>query len=356
MKKLILVLGLLMMIFLVAGVLAENQTHVLSDQKLLDYAKSDFNKSQMMFKDIILGNYNTFPIRVTFPCSDVCPDATIRIIRYDVNLSECNNVGGEIKTILVPVAIAVMGEDFCFPKIIVENNIYDFVDNLTCIIEPGKAYYPGTEKCCGELKSILHESYYDENCNELEGLAGAPICAPCGNGKCESQYGEDKCNCAEDCKEDCTKNENNQSCCKNGTCIRIFDDGLPSACSDGSLPKFSGCDADCKPIVECNNSCTSNKNCWDKYQNCYYICDNQTCKIIFTESEIRLPDYPNCSQGQQGIDINEPQDVICAPDKKQCADGSYVERAGFDCEFMPCPVEKVGFFERIINWFKNLFS
>jgi len=225
---------------------------------------------------------------------------------------------------------------------------------LTCITEPGKAYYPGTEKCCGDLKSILPESYYDNSCNELD-VVGAPICAPCGNGKCESQYGEDKCNCASDCKNGC-ENKNN-SCCKDGNCLALFYDGLPSACSDGSLPTFSGCDADCKPIAGCDSlECDTSKDCWDKYQNCYWTCSNKTCKVIFTESEIKLPEYPNCSQGQ-GIDLNYPQDVLCAPDKKQCADGSYVERAGFDCEFMPClSGEKVGFLGRIFNWFKNLFS
>jgi hypothetical protein len=152
-------------------------------------------------------------------------------------------------------------------------------------------------------------------------------------------------------------NVDGTSCCNNETCTGLFEEGFPSACSDGNLPEFAGCDADCKPIAKCSkNECNISKDCWDKYQNCYYACNNQTCNLILTESEIRLPEYPNCSQGQ-GIDINEPQDVICAPDKKQCADGSYVERAGFDCEFMAClSGEKVGFFERIFSWFKDIFS
>ena len=107
------------------------QGNALSDQQLLEYAQSDFNQSEMMFKDIILGTYNNFPIRVTFPCSDVCPQATIRIIRYDVNISECSNPDGVIKAIRVPVGIGVMAQDFCFPKVIVDNNLYNFVNKTS---------------------------------------------------------------------------------------------------------------------------------------------------------------------------------------------------------------------------------
>ncbi|MBU4069991.1 MAG: hypothetical protein KJ646_03330 [Nanoarchaeota archaeon] len=76
-------------------------------------------------------------------------------------------------------------------------------DNIkTCILEPGKAYYPGTEKCCGDLKSIFGSELEDGRCwctEEDNSCVGAPICAPCGNGECENEYGEDKCNCPEDC-------------------------------------------------------------------------------------------------------------------------------------------------------------
>ncbi|MBR9702361.1 hypothetical protein GOV13_05570 [Candidatus Pacearchaeota archaeon] len=75
-------------------------------------------------------------------------------------------------------------------------------DSKTCIVEPGKAYYPGTEKCCGDLKSIFGSELEDGRCWCIEdnnNCGGAPICAPCGNGNCENEYNEDKCNCPEDC-------------------------------------------------------------------------------------------------------------------------------------------------------------
>lgn len=118
----------LLAIFMFSGCI-QDTTQSLSDAKLLEYAKSSFDKGQMMGKDLNIGYHNGIPVRVTFPCSDVCPNYTIRIIRYDVNLSQCAAAGGEVKAILVPVAIAVMPKEFCFPKIIVANDIYEFVES-----------------------------------------------------------------------------------------------------------------------------------------------------------------------------------------------------------------------------------
>ena len=76
-------------------------------------------------------------------------------------------------------------------------------DNLSCVTEPGKAIYPGTEKCCGDLNPIFGSQSENGSCwcTEKENTCGgAPICAPCGNGKCENEYKEDKCNCPGDCK------------------------------------------------------------------------------------------------------------------------------------------------------------
>ena len=100
----------------------------LSDEELLRYAKSPFDKEKMMFKDFIIGYHNGIPVRVSFPCSDVCPDYTKRIISYNVSLSNCKSIGGEIDSIYVPFGITAMAKEFCFPKIIVDNNIYDFVE------------------------------------------------------------------------------------------------------------------------------------------------------------------------------------------------------------------------------------
>lgn len=103
----------------------------LSDADLITYVESDFNKEEMMFKEVVIGKHNNTPVLVTFPCSDVCPEATKRIIQYDVESNLCESVGGELKSILVPVAITVMPQEFCFPKAIVESGEYEFTEKRT---------------------------------------------------------------------------------------------------------------------------------------------------------------------------------------------------------------------------------
>jgi len=75
-------------------------------------------------------------------------------------------------------------------------------DSKPCISEPGKAYYPGDEKCCEGLKPVFPYELPDGTCLDPKDdtRSGSPVCAPCGNGKCEKGYSEDKCNCPEDCK------------------------------------------------------------------------------------------------------------------------------------------------------------
>ena len=101
----------------------------MTDKELLQYAHTSFDKEKMMFRDIVIGYHNKITVRVSFPCSDVCPEYTKRIIRYDVNLDQCENAGGIKRAIIVPKGIGAMAEDFCFPKIIIENNIYEFAED-----------------------------------------------------------------------------------------------------------------------------------------------------------------------------------------------------------------------------------
>jgi len=55
-------------------------------------------------------------------------------------------------------------------------------------------------ECCAGLQSISWPSLFDENCSPVM-LMGAPsgLCANCGDGLCDSQKNETKCNCPADC-------------------------------------------------------------------------------------------------------------------------------------------------------------
>ncbi|MCK5416281.1 hypothetical protein KAI92_02540 [Candidatus Parcubacteria bacterium] len=97
------------------------------------------------------------------------------------------------------VIIILVSAYFIFQQEEIDNN--NTADNRICITESGKAYYPPNEKCCGELKSIFGPDVSAIECKLIKKQGtGAPICAPCGNNVCETQYGENKCSCPEDCK------------------------------------------------------------------------------------------------------------------------------------------------------------
>lgn len=99
-----------------------------SNTELLEFAQSYIDKDKMMFKEFTIGRNNGCPIKVSYPCSDICPQYTIRIIRYDVPVAECDKVGGVLKRIYVPLGPATSPQEFCFPKTIVDNKIYRFAD------------------------------------------------------------------------------------------------------------------------------------------------------------------------------------------------------------------------------------
>jgi hypothetical protein len=106
--------------------------------------------------------------------------------------------------------------------------------------------------------------------------------------------------------------------------------------------------------VECN----IDKDCWDNHnKSCYYVCEENKCLEIKTLAA--LPPYPYCH---------------CAI--MSCAYADWVNNSdsckGKCCELVKCPYaflnestlecqcgeipEKLTFFQKIINWFRNLFK
>jgi hypothetical protein len=56
---------------------------------------------------------------VDYPCADVCPDYTVRIIHYDVAPGhDCDQIGGKTVVRAVPFAIAARVEPFCVPAVL----------------------------------------------------------------------------------------------------------------------------------------------------------------------------------------------------------------------------------------------
>ena len=65
-----------------------------------------------------LGMLRGVPVVISYTCSDVCPDHTRRIVRYNVHAGpECDRVGGISKDIIVPRGIGVGPRRYCIPAV-----------------------------------------------------------------------------------------------------------------------------------------------------------------------------------------------------------------------------------------------
>ena len=79
------------MTLVAATAAAEN----LSDEAVLQYASRNYDKGEMMDKHVVLGVHRGTPVVVEFPCSDVCPNYTVRVIHYDLATKQsCSEAGG----------------------------------------------------------------------------------------------------------------------------------------------------------------------------------------------------------------------------------------------------------------------
>lgn len=98
---------------------------MLDDAALVAYAARPFDKHAMMGQTVELGRNHGLPVVAEFPCSDVCPQYTVRIIHYRLPPGgNCAAAGGEEKTVGVPVAIAVLPKTFCVPAVLAGSGGY----------------------------------------------------------------------------------------------------------------------------------------------------------------------------------------------------------------------------------------
>jgi hypothetical protein len=97
---------------------ARQKARRIGDAQLLRYAASGFDKRKMMFRRETLGLHRGTLVVADFPCSDVCPVYTRRIIHYDVAPADCPRVGGTVVAETYPLGIAVTKRDFCEPAVL----------------------------------------------------------------------------------------------------------------------------------------------------------------------------------------------------------------------------------------------
>ncbi len=91
----------------------------ISDQTLAAYAVGPFDKSAKMGRLEILGVNHGARVVADFPCSDLCPDYTTRIIHYAVPPGpECARIGGVKAIIPTPRGIARIDEAYCVSRVV----------------------------------------------------------------------------------------------------------------------------------------------------------------------------------------------------------------------------------------------
>ncbi len=97
----------------------------LNTAALRAYADKPWNKAELMNTTLELGRYHGVPVVAEFPCSDVCPQYTVRIIHYRLTGdASCPSIGGVEESVLVPIAIAVRSKTVCVPEPLVATGQY----------------------------------------------------------------------------------------------------------------------------------------------------------------------------------------------------------------------------------------
>ena len=92
---------------------------------LIAYANAPWDKATLAHSTVEVGRLHGVPVVAEFPCADVCPQYTVRIIHYRLPPdASCASVGGVEKEVLVPVAITVMSKKFCIPEPLVASGKY----------------------------------------------------------------------------------------------------------------------------------------------------------------------------------------------------------------------------------------
>ena len=93
----------------------------LTNNRILKFAMEPYAKSAKMNTTEILGTHNKNILQVIYPCGDICPDYTKRIIHYKIEMKNCKNIGGIIKKKRIVRGRASNIESFCVPVVIADN-------------------------------------------------------------------------------------------------------------------------------------------------------------------------------------------------------------------------------------------
>jgi hypothetical protein len=91
----------------------------IADDVLIDFVRRPFDPlSDEAGWPRTLGTHRGVPVIVSYTCSDVCPDYTKRIVRYNLPAGEeCTRAGGIARDIVVPSGIGTGLRRYCIPAV-----------------------------------------------------------------------------------------------------------------------------------------------------------------------------------------------------------------------------------------------
>lgn len=102
---------------LLAPQIAAAAPRTLTDADLVAYEASPYDQAAMMGKKIVIGRYHGAAVVAEFPCSDLCPTYTTRVVHLDIAPGPaCVAAGGVVQSRRVPFSIAMIEKDFCIPR------------------------------------------------------------------------------------------------------------------------------------------------------------------------------------------------------------------------------------------------
>jgi hypothetical protein len=106
---------------LAAGAGSAAPRDTLTDAQIKAFAAKPFDRRTKMFKHDDLGVHHGVHVVVDYPCSDVCPNYTTRIIHYAVDAGPaCDRIHGAAVSLQVPMSIATVPRTYCVPKVLTE--------------------------------------------------------------------------------------------------------------------------------------------------------------------------------------------------------------------------------------------
>jgi hypothetical protein len=75
--------------------------------------------------DRMLGVHKGEPVIVDIRCNDVCPQHTVRIIHYTVDVGPvCTKLGGDTAAISASFSITAIKQNFCIPHVLYRQKLY----------------------------------------------------------------------------------------------------------------------------------------------------------------------------------------------------------------------------------------